>query len=82
MPHSPTPTIKIDVHGQYVEDALQTVRHAIAAVPRTTEKVVVIHGYNNGTAIKDALRRLHSPRILEIAPSLLNPGETVIWLKR
>lgn len=82
MPRTTNNTIRIDVHGKYVEDALQAVRNAIATAPRTTEKVVVIHGYNSGTAIKEALRRLHNPRIIEVSPSLLNPGETVIWLKR
>lgn len=74
--------MRIDVHGKFVEDALQAVRQAIASAPFTIEKVVVIHGYNNGTAIKEALRRLHGPRIVEVSPSLLNPGETVVWLKR
>ena len=60
---------------------MQAVRKTIATAPSVTEKVVV-HGYNSGTAIKEALRRLHGPRIVEVSPSLLNPGETVIWLKR
>lgn len=75
-------TLRIDVHGKYVEDALQAVRKAIAASPHDTEKIVVVHGYNNGTAIKEALCRMRGPRIVEVCPSLLNPGETVVWLKR
>lgn len=75
-------TFSIDVHGLYVDEAMQVVRDKIAKVPKTIEKIVVVHGYNHGTAIKDAMRRLHSPRIREVTPSILNPGETVIWLKR
>lgn len=75
-------TITVDVHNLYVADALQCIRDKIAQAPHTTEKIIVVHGYNNGTAIKEALRKLHSPRILEIAPSPLNPGITTLWLKR
>ena len=78
-----TPAPRIDVHGLRVEDALYDIGEFIARQPHGVEKIVVVHGYNNGTALKDAVKsRLHSPRIQEIAPSFLNPGETVIYLKR
>lgn len=83
MPKKNAPSPRIDVHGLKVEDALYDIGEFIARQPHGVEKIVVVHGYNNGTALKDAVkRRLHSPRILEIAPSFLNPGETVIYLKR
>ena len=75
-------TIRIDVHGKYVDEAMQLIRSTIASAPRTTEKIVVIHGYNSGMAIKDMLWRLRGPRVAEVCPSLLNQGETVVWLKR
>lgn len=74
---------RIDIHGLKVEDALYDLREFIAKQPRNTERIVVVHGYNNGTALKEAVQRqLRSPRIKEIAPGFLNPGETVIYLKR
>ena len=72
-------TITIDVHGYLKEEAI---RKDISMAPKTIEKVVVIHGYNNGIVLKDAIKRMHSPRILEICPSFSNEGETIIWLKR
>ncbi|MCR4964881.1 MAG: Smr/MutS family protein [Bacteroidales bacterium] len=74
-------TIRVDIHGMYVEDAMELLRARIERAPRGTEKIVVVHGYNRGTALKEAVRRLRSPRIVEIAPSFVNEGETVIWLR-
>lgn len=79
----PNTSFSIDIHGLYVDDALQKVREFIAKAPNTIEKIIVVHGYNNGTALQEAVRhRLHSPKIQEIAPRFGNDGETVIWLKR
>ncbi len=49
--------------------------------PRGTKKIVVVHGYNRGTALKEAVRRFRAPRVVEVAPSFVNEGETVIWLR-
>ena len=76
-------TLTINIHGMYVDDALKAVREFVNNAPRNVDKIIVIHGYNNGTALKDAIRhRLHSPRILEIAPSFFNEGETTLWLRK
>lgn len=75
-------SIRVDVHGMYVEDALALLRERVAGAPAGTEKVVVEHGYNRGTALKEAVRRMRGPRIVEVAPSFTNEGETVIWLRR
>ena len=75
-------SIRIDVHGMYVEDALELLQRRVAGAPPGTEKIVVVHGYNRGTALKEAIRRLRGPRIVEVAPSFTNEGETVIWLRR
>ena len=75
--------LTIDIHGKYVEDALAEVREFVRRAPKEAEKIIVIHGYNRGTALRDALRtRLRSPRIRLIEPSFFNQGETYIWLKR
>ena len=75
-------SIRIDVHGMYVEDALELLQRRVAGAPPGTEKIVVVHGYNRGTALKEAVRRLRGPRIVKVAPSFTNEGETVIWLRR
>lgn len=74
-------TLRVDLHGLYVEDAMELLRERVARAPRGTEKIVVIHGYNRGSALKEAVRRFRAPRVVEIAPSFLNEGETVIWLR-
>ena len=71
-------SIRIDVHGMYVEDAVELLQRRVAGAPPGTE----MHGYNRGTALKEAVRRLRGPRIVEVAPSFTNEGETVIWLRR
>ena len=75
--------LKIDIHGLYVEDALERVSGFIARAPKDTERIIVVHGYNRGTALRDAIRsRLHSPRIRLVEPSFFNDGETYVWLKK
>lgn len=73
-------TIQIDIHGMTVDEALKLLREQVKNAPRWIEKIVVVHGYNRGTALKEAIPKLRNPRIKEIAPSFLNDGETVIWL--
>ena len=74
-------TLRVDLHGMYAEDAMEVLRERVARAPRGTEKIVVIHGYNRGSALKEAVRRFRAPRVVEVAPSFLNEGETVIWLR-
>jgi DNA-nicking Smr family endonuclease len=74
-------TIQIDIHGMTVDEALKLLREQMKTAPRWIEKIVVVHGYNRGTALKEAIPKLRSPRIKEIAPSFLNDGETIIWLR-
>ena len=62
-------SIRIDVHGMYVEDAMELLQRRVAGAPPGTEKIVVVHGYNRGTALKEAVRRLRGPRIVEVAPA-------------
>ena len=76
-------TLRIDLHGKYVDDAMNELRNFIANAPKNTEKIIVIHGYNSGTALQEAVRhRLRGPRILEITGNFGNDGESIIWLKR
>ena len=74
-------TLRIDVHGLHVDDAMDFLSDRIAHAPRGTEKIVVVHGYNRGTALKEAVRRIRHPRIVEIASSFANDGETIVWLR-
>ena len=48
------PQIIADVHGMKCAQAKRFINNIINAI-RTTFKLVIIHGYNHGTAIKDML---------------------------
>lgn len=73
--------IKIDIHGLFVEEALEKIQHCLATASKNTERIIVVHGYNRGTALKEAVHKIRSPRILKIESSFLNPGESYLWLK-
>lgn len=75
--------IEVDLHGAEAAEAKKKLQKLINSCPADITEIVVIHGYRNGTAIKDMIKReLHCKRILEIQPSILNPGITTVYLKR
>lgn len=74
--------LKIDIHGFTESEARLKVQDFIKKAPRNTQKIVVVHGYHNGTILSDMVRyKIRSPRIVDIMPAVGNDGETVIWLK-
>ena len=73
--------IVVDLHRMNVKEAARYLKNLIAAVGRTLQGFVmtVIHGYNNGHALKDMLRTEHlSDRVKEISDVAGNPGRTRI----
>lgn len=72
----------IDIHGMRVEPAKFRLDAAIAGCGADIAEIVVIHGFNQGQALKAMVSELVSPRILQITPSVLNEGQSVIRLKR
>lgn len=76
--------IEIDVHGMNVVDALTSIEREVANAPSGTYRIRVIHGFNNGTRIKDAIVRElgHGivPKIKRIVPGS-NQGTTELVLK-
>lgn len=76
--------IEIDVHGMTVADAIYHIEREVANAPSGTYRIKVIHGFNNGTRIKDAIQRElgHGlvPKILRIVPGS-NQGTTELVLK-
>ena len=49
--------VEIDVHGMNVQDAIYNIEREVENAPAGTYRVRVIHGFNNGTRIKDAIVR-------------------------
>lgn len=68
-----------DVHGMKRVEARRFIRNIIAVV-RDAFFLLVIHGYNRGTALRDMIRggMLQSPRISEIMEVDRNPGATML----
>lgn len=48
--------IEIDVHGMRVEEAISAVQRKVASAGAGVYRVRVIHGFNGGTRIREALR--------------------------
>jgi len=72
----------IDVHGFTSEQAKRLILFEIRRAPQNAEKILIIHGCNNGTVLRDMVRSLSSPRIREIMPCFANDGETTVYLKK
>lgn len=69
-------TIVIDVHGMKCSQARRFINNIINTV-RCAFRLVIIHGYNHGTAIKDMLSiNFHNSHIEEQFPDAYNLGMT------
>ena len=76
-------SIEIDVHGYSTEATIKTIQRLIVQNPKLT-CIEVIHGYNNGSKIKDLLKNkfnIHNKRVLKTLPAPFNDGRTMIFLK-
>lgn len=70
--------IVVDVHGMKCSAAHRFV-HNIITVIHAAFKLLVIHGYNNGTAIRDMLRSgLKETKVVSVTPDIDNDGRTMI----
>lgn len=73
---------KLDLHGYTVEQAKQIILDTIDLANEQTSKIVVVHGYNNGTKIRDMVRKnLKHKKISKIYLDF-NPGITIIELNK
>ena len=68
--------ITVDVHGMKCYEARRFINNIINIV-RMAFQLIVIHGYNHGTAIKDMLaHNFSNRRICRKFPDLYNQGVT------
>jgi DNA-nicking Smr family endonuclease len=72
----------IDIHGMRADAAKFRLEAAIDGCSTEIAEIVVIHGFNQGQALKEMVKELVSSKIIDIKPSLLNEGQTVIRLRR
>lgn len=74
--------IKIDVHNLTLLEAKKVIIDAINTAYKYNESsVYVVHGFNNGTVIKNFLASYHNAKVLHIHHDLSNPGATIINIK-
>ncbi len=75
-------TMEVDIHGMSQDQAKKRLEDLLNRADPALEELVVIHGHNGGTALRDMVRdRLHHRRIAAKLLSL-NPGVTRILLKK
>ena len=76
-------TKTIDVHDYSLTCAIRKIQRTIIENPKAN-KIIVIHGFNNGTVIKDALsnyKNIHNKRVYNTLVDPFNYGRTWIYLK-
>lgn len=68
----------VDVHGLHIKECKKFLKN-IGAVCKLGQILVIIHGYNNGTSIKEMLKNtILFKRSYEIRSIIDNPGRTAI----
>lgn len=75
--------IELDLHGLSLQEAIMKIQKTIVANPNC-KCIEAIHGYNNGTKLKDALankKNIHNSRVIKTIPNPYNNGRTNIILK-
>ncbi len=72
----------IDVHGLTVDMAKREIERFIAACDDSVKRVIVIHGYYHGDAIREFIQRPNSIRSKKIKQKRFtkNRGETIFEL--
>lgn len=78
------PIIEMDVHGMLAEEAAAKIERTVLSAGSSTYRIRVIHGYNRGNRIEQAIYRElgHGlvPKILRIEKGA-NPGITELVLR-
>lgn len=73
--------IEVDIHSMEKAQAKSKLFNLIANAPADVMEIVVIHGYNSGTVLRDMVRNeLRHSRIRDKMISVINPGITTIFL--
>ncbi|MCQ2401158.1 MAG: Smr/MutS family protein [Lachnospiraceae bacterium] len=78
------PIIEVDCHGLTRDRAVKKIEAVLHGAPESAYRIRVIHGYNRGTVIRDAVYREFGyglePRVKRIVPGD-NMGITELILK-
>ena len=78
------PVVELDVHGMYADEAVRKIEALIRSAGPGVYRIRVIHGFNRGTSIRQAIYREigHglNPKVLRILPGE-NQGITELVLR-
>lgn len=78
-------TKELDVHGYTVLIAKKAIqRQAMQMEGEHGSTFIVIHGFNNGNAISNEIRKpysIHCKVIEKILPMPFNEGASIVWIK-
>ena len=77
--------MQLDLHSFTLKEAKEIIKKEIInCYNNNINTLEIIHGYNNGTSIKNYLKNSKELRSLkevkDIIPSLLNSGKSIIYL--
>lgn len=75
-------TLKIDLHGLFVDEAKNILTNELNKVKKDIEKIVVVHGYNSGNNLKDMVHGIRNSKIKNIFTDFYNKGQSIIVLKK
>lgn len=71
--------VEIDLHGKTEYQARMTLDAALRRAKSGTYRLRVIHGYHNGTALRDMVRREYAARVVRAV--ILDEGRTDLVLR-
>ena len=73
---------RMDIHSYTLEEAIITIQNILDNLEYNKKVIIVIHGYSTGSILLKGIRNnLQHDRIEKIIPAL-NPGITLIYLKK
>lgn len=71
--------VEIDLHGKNEYQARVTIDAVLRRARAGTYRLRIIHGYHNGTALRDMVRKEYVGRVLRVLP--LDQGRTDLVLR-
>lgn len=71
----------VDLHGHTTESARQLLDFTLKTLPPDARELEVIHGYRQGTALREMVRKYRHRRIERKILSM-NQGSTVFVIKK
>ena len=72
----------IDLHNYTVDDAKHELQLFVKSAPKEIREIIVIHGYRNGKALLNMVRKDFRHKRISQKVLSLNPGVTIFVLNK